>query len=166
MRKTNGTMGRAMLILAVTASLAACAMPGQREDDDIATMDSGSTPPAQVSPSAEVSFLPTLQISPELRIKDLPIPAGYLYRTDKSMILEYGQVQAGILLYEGSATAGDLVAFYRREMPKFDWNMMSMIEREDIRIMFEKAGKNCEVMIKSGTSLSKKTVISIYYAPK
>lgn len=163
--KKNLLFATSFLAALAALTVTACVAPGQREDENVTTMNDG-TPPSQAAPAPDVSFLPSLQVSPELRIKDLPIPAGYILRSDKSMILEYGQVQAGILLYEGSATAADLVAFYRREMPKFDWNMASMIEREDIRMLFEKTGRNCEIMIRPGTSLSKKTAIFIYYAPK
>ncbi|HBW47877.1 TPA: hypothetical protein DEF17_08125 [bacterium] len=111
-------------------------------------------------------YLPPLQTAPELRIKDLPVPAGYLYKADRSMLIEYGNVIAGIINYEGSVDAGELIGFYRREMPKYDWNLTSMIEREEVKMIFQKEGKICEIILKSVGGLSKKSAISIYYAPK
>ena len=140
----------------VLASLAAACLPGQQvEDDYTLSSGSGATP-----------YVESLQTAPELRIKDLPVPAGFTYRADRSMIIEYGQVQAGNIVYEGSSPAGELIAFFRREMPRFDWNLATMIEREDIKMFFEKQGKICELTIRPASGLVRRSVVSIYYAPK
>lgn len=111
-------------------------------------------------------YIPPLQTSPELRIKDLPVPAGFVYKPDKSMIIEYGEVIAGIIYYEGAVDAAELIGFYRREMPKYDWNLSSMIERNEVKMIFQKEGKICEIVLRAAAGLSKKSVISIYYAPR
>jgi hypothetical protein len=139
-------------LLAFGLLTSAC-MPGQRVEDDYT--GTSSTP-----------YIESLQTAPELRIKDLPIPAGYTYQPARSMIIEYGTVQAGIIAYEGTGPAGDLIAFFRREMPRFDWSLSTMIEREEIKMLFEKQGKICELTIRPSSGLSRRNVVSIYYAPK
>jgi hypothetical protein len=138
--------------------LATGCMPGRTVDDDSASTAASS--------GSEVNYLAQLQTAPELRIRDLPIPAGFLYKPDKSMIIEYGSVQAGILVYEGVAEPGELINYFRREMVKYDWTLVSMIEREDSKMMFQKSGRVCELTLRPSSGLSKKTLISIYYAPK
>lgn len=136
------------------ATLAACTMPGQEIDDSELYADSTG------------AHLPSLQTAAELRIRDLPVPGGYVYDPRHSMIIEYGSTQAGMIRYEGSAPVGDLIEFYRREMPKFDWTLSTMIEREEIRMFFQKTGMICEITIRPATTLSRKSIIQVYYAPK
>ena len=139
-------------VLAAAALVSAC-LPNQQVKDDYTL--SGLSP-----------YVESFQIAPELRIKDLPIPAGFTYRADRSMIIEYGAVQAGIIVYEGTGSAGDLIAFFRREMPRFDWNLLTMIERDDIKMFFEKPGKICEMTIRPASGLMRKSTVTIHYAPK
>lgn len=155
-RNVNRTMILAAAVL--TAMTAVGCMPGRTMDDESASTTS--------SGGGEVNYLAQLQTAPELRIRDLPIPAGFLYKPDKSMIIEYGAVQAGILVYEGVAEPGELIAYFRREMVKYDWTLVSMIEREDSKMMFQKSGRICELTLRPSPGISKKTLISIYYAPK
>lgn len=140
-------------VLAIGLLTSAC-LPGRRIEDDY-TEASVATP-----------YVESLQTSPELRIKDLPIPAGYVYQPARSMIIEFGAVKAGIIVYEGTGPVGDLVAFFRREMPRFDWNLASMIERDEVKMFFEKPGKICEVTIRPATGLARRNVIVIHYTPK
>jgi hypothetical protein len=156
---TRSTLSKMMLAVGVlTATTAVGCMPGRTMDDSSTSTTSSS--------GTEVNYLAQIQTAPELRIRDLPIPAGFLYKPDKSMIIEYGAVQAGILVYEGVAEPGELIGYYRREMVKYDWTLVSMIERDEIKMMFQKTGRICELTLKPSPGISKKTLISIYYAPK
>lgn len=149
-------MKMSMPVVLLTIALAGCTMPGQTMDESELYTES----------SSEVSHLPSLQTAPELRIRDLPVPSGYEYNPAHSMIIEYGTVQAGILRYEGSANPGELIGFYRREMPKFDWELSSMVERDEVRMYFQKAGMICEITISPASGLKRKSIIHVYYAPK
>ncbi len=148
---------RIMALAASAAMISACTL-GQTTDD--------SATAASPASSSEIQYLQPLQTAPELRIRDLPVPAGFLYKPDKSMIIEYGQVTAGILAYEGAIEAGEVIGFYRREMPKFEWTLSSMIEREESRLFFQKEGRICEITIRPGAGLGRRTGIFVYYAPK
>lgn len=155
LKSTRMTILTAVFLTA--ASSTAC-LPGKTMDDSSSSSATGI--------GAEVNYLAQIQTAPDLRIRDLPIPAGFLYKPDKSMIIEYGNVQAGIIIYEGTAEAGELVGYYRREMTKYDWTLVSMIERDDVRMMFNKTGRICEVTLRASSGLSRRTTISVYYAPK
>lgn len=117
------------------------------------------------SSDPSLSYVPEMQTAPELRIKDLPLPNGFNYKPEKSMILEYGNTVAGILLCEGPGDPAEVISFFRREMPKFDWTMSNMIERRETRMIFEKQGKTCELSVYP-SGLSKRTAVYVYYAPK
>jgi len=147
--------GYSSIILLSALIISGCAFMPSSEDSNNLSSDYSSQ-----------EYAAPLQTSPELRIKDLPIPAGFLYKPDKSMIIEYGNVIAGIINYEGTVDAAELIGFFRREMPKYDWNLTSMIEREDVKMIFQKEGRICEITLKPYSGLAKKTIISVYYAPK
>ena len=142
------------LAMMIMVSAIGCAMPGlQTRSSEETTFDSS------------MALLQELQVAPELRLKDLPVPAGYVYLPAKSMIVEYGSTQAGILYYEGPDDPADLIAFFRREMPKYGWRMESMIERDVARMLFDRPERTAELTIGSA-GLGRKASITIYYAPK
>lgn len=136
------------------ATLWGCAVPGSQVAD---AGDSGE---------ATKEYVHELQTSPELRIPDAPVPAGYAYKPEKSVILEYPGVLAGVLHYEGPDDVAELIAYYRREMPKYEWTLSSMLESDETLMVFDKAGRTCRVGLRSLPGLRSKSVATIYYAPK
>ncbi|MBL4889086.1 MAG: hypothetical protein JKX97_03565 [Candidatus Lindowbacteria bacterium] len=150
--KSNWKKRAVFFALPILVFSTACQLPGSKIDDG------GLDLP--------VDYVEELQVAPELRIRDLPIPAGYVYRAKESMILEYGSVQAGIIKYEGPDDVGSLIEFFRKEMPKYEWNMDNMIEMEDTTMIFNKSTRTCKISIRPSGGLSKKTIVSVYYAPK
>ncbi len=138
-------------ILAAVLASAACTAPQTQAD------------PA--SSGGDINYLQPLQTSPELRIRDLPVPAGFTYKADRSVILEYGPTLAATLLYEGSSSIGDVIAFYRREMEKFEWTTKAVFEREEVKMIFTKEGRYCAVTLRGSSGLGRRTTITIDYVP-
>lgn len=151
MKKNSST--KTLTVLAMAIGLSACTLPGQ-------TVQSGSMD------GEDVTYLRELQIAPELRIKDLPVPAGYRYDPKKSMIIEYSDVKAGIIVYNGPDDPNRLIDFFRREFPSYGWTLTSMIEREVTRMIFDKPDRTTELTITPGGGFGSKTEVTIYYAPK
>lgn len=123
------------------------------------TQDSSTTA------TADANYLQPLQTSPELRIRDLPVPVGFQYRPEKSMIVEYGATLAATLVYDGNSPIGDVIAFYRREMEKMEWTSKAIFEREDVKMIYTKEGRYCAVTLRTASGLSKRTTITIDYVP-
>ncbi|RMH54407.1 MAG: hypothetical protein D6679_13740 [Candidatus Hydrogenedentota bacterium] len=114
----------------------------------------------------EEGVVEELQPAAALRIPDLPVPAGFTYDAAKSMILEYGDVLAGTVYFQGPAEVGAVIEFFRKEMPNYDWQLVSMIEREKVRMVFDKPGKIAQVTISPRQGFAKGSGIFVYYAPK
>lgn len=141
----------AAFVVPFLASLVACSAPQTQSES---SADGG-----------DVNYLQPLQTSPELRIRDLPVPAGFVYKPDKSVIFEYGPTLAATLLYEGGSTVGDVIAFYRREMEKFEWTTKAVFEREEVKMIFTKEGRYVSVTIRGSSGLARRTSITIDYIP-
>lgn len=148
---TNLRSWTALAVLAAVTVSAACTAP-QTQTDPLAT-------------GGDVNYLQPLQTSPELRIRDLPVPAGFTYKADRSVILEYGPTLAATLLYEGSSPIGDVISFYRREMEKFEWTTKAVFEREEVKMIFTKEGRYCAVTLRGSSGLGRRTSITIDYVP-
>lgn len=140
----------ATLVIPVLAGLVACTAPQTQTD---------------TASGGDVNYLQPLQTSPELRIRDLPVPAGFVYKPDKSVIFEYGPTLAATMLYEGGSTVGDVIAFYRREMEKFEWTTKAVFEREEVKMIFTKEGRYVSVTIRGTAGLARRTSITIDYIP-
>ena len=52
---------------------------------------------------------------------DVPVPANFDYRPDKSWAYVTGSVRTTSIKYIGSARTEDLLEFYRKQMPQSGW---------------------------------------------
>lgn len=144
-------IARTGVILVTGLLFSACQTPqGQMKGDD----------------ADAAAYLRELQVAPELRIKDMPVPAGFEYVAKKSMIVEYGSTQAGNIEYVGSGDVSELIAFYKREMGNYDWKLVNLIEMESTTMLFDKPRRSAKVTIGPGSGLSRNSTLNIYYAPK
>ena len=105
----------------------------------------------------------SLEPSEVLRFSDVPFPSGFRIISDKSFILESGGVRAGILRYTGNANAEQVVAFYKKQMPIYNWALLNVLEFGDKMLNFEREKESCVVTIKSAGS---RVEIAISLAPK
>lgn len=151
MGSSFGRLGLLAVSAVAVIGLSSCTAPQTRTD--------------ATSGTAEVNYLQPLQTSPELRIRDLPVPAGFLYKAERSVVLEYGPTMAATLLYEGTAPIGDVIAFYRREMEKFEWVTKAVFEREEVKMIFTKEGRYVAVTLRGSSGLARRTSITIDYVP-
>ncbi len=51
------------------------------------------------------------------------------------------------MAYTGKDDPGDLVKFYRDNMPQHNWQLVSIFEHEEATLNFRKTGWNCTINV-------------------
>ncbi len=117
---------------------------------------------ATMSGGAQSEYL-ALEPSTMFRFEDIPHPAGFKLLTDKSFILESGDMRAGILNYTGKADPESVVMFYKSQMPIYNWALLNTLEYGEHMLNFERQNESCVVTVKSK---GRRINITISLAPK
>lgn len=106
-----------------------------------------------------------LQTATDLKFQDVPVPYDFRYDDAKSTVMEAGSFRSGVLVYHGSASPAELIAYYLQEMTKYDWRPIAKVEdRGRTTLSFEKPGLVSYVEITSG--LGRSATVKITYVPK
>ena len=105
----------------------------------------------------------SLQPSVKMKFSDIPSPAGFKIVSNESFVLESGEMRAGMLRYIGRAEAGDVVLFYKSQMPRHNWALLNVLEYGDRMLNFERENEGCVVTIRTK---GKRVEISVSLAPK
>ena len=95
------------------------------------------------------------------RFTDVPVPSKFKLDRRKSFIYEAGSFKAGIITYTGWSKLDALVDFYKKEMPDFEWKMISIFEHNDITLVYSKEGWNCTVNLSSANLGGSRITIKI-----
>ena len=140
------------MLLGTTILFCSCAnLSGQNApesgDADLRSMGSAT----DEDQSAEVSY----------RFTDVPVPSKFKLDRRKSFIYEAGSFKAGIITYTGWSKLDALVDFYKKEMPDFEWKMISIFEHNDITLVYSKEGWNCTVNLSSANLGGSRITIKI-----
>jgi hypothetical protein len=93
------------------------------------------------------------------RFDDIPIPPGMTLNRKESFIYETGAIKTGLLVYEGQGEMGKLVGFFKEQMPKFQWRLMSNFELHNIMLTFIKEGWSSNIYILPTESETKRIEI-------
>lgn len=84
----------------------------------------------------------------DLQFDDLPVPQGLVHDRDHSFAYLHGTTRVAILRYSGNVAAEDVADFYRRELPRYQWELeMILGERDSRKLKFKKALEVCEVSV-------------------
>ena len=117
-----------LVLCLASLSLWGC-MPG--------TYSAGPAPAAEPAPPPPPSY----------RFEDLPVPSSMNLVRAESYIFEGGGLRAAIMAYTGKDDPGDLVKFYRDNMPQHNWQLVSIFEHEEATLNFRKTGWNCTINV-------------------
>ena len=74
------------------------------------------------------------------RFEDIPLPPGMTLNRKESFLYETGATKAGLLIYEGKGEMGKLSTFFKEEMPKNEWRLVSNFEVHNVMLTFMKEG--------------------------
>jgi hypothetical protein len=93
------------------------------------------------------------------RFDDIPIPPGMTLNRKESFIYETGEIKTGLLVYEGNGEMEKLAGFFKEQMPKYRWRLMSNFELHNIMLSFIKEGWGSVIYILPTESETKRIEI-------
>ena len=74
------------------------------------------------------------------RFEDIPLPPGVTLNRKESFLYETRAIKAGLLIYEGKGEMEKLSNFFKQEMPKNEWRLVSNFELHNVMLTFIKEG--------------------------
>ena len=77
----------------------------------------------------------------------------------ESFIYETGAIKTGLLVYEGQGEMEKLAGFFKEQMPKYQWRLMSNFELHNIMLTFIKEGWSSVIYILPTESETKRIEI-------
>jgi hypothetical protein len=81
---------------------------------------------------------------------NIPLYPNFKYRPDDSFFFESGGVKAGVMVFEGKAQVGEVVNFYKREMPSHGWSMVSSYQYgKEALLDFSAPEKTCQISVQA-----------------
>jgi len=69
----------------------------------------------------------------DIQFADIPVPFGFILRRNNLFSFQGSSFRFGRFTYEGAWTLKKTVEFYKEEMPKFQWQLMTASHSFDIR---------------------------------
>ena len=100
-----------------------------------------------------------------LQFSNIPLPEGVELNRDKTFIYESGSgdVKVGRLSFSLWNRAGDVVEYFRNEMPGRGWQSIRIIEHDVTIMLYEMENEVCTVIVEPSMG---KTKIEIQIGPK
>ncbi|MFC1666253.1 hypothetical protein ACFL0P_00085 [Candidatus Omnitrophota bacterium] len=105
----------------------------------------------------------SLNVAAILRFNDVPVPFGFSVLENNSFAFQNDVTRVALLKYIGSKNPDLLVAFYKEQMPLYNWSPINIIEYERRILNYEKNSESCIVTIEPK---GRKNIITIAISPK
>ncbi len=105
----------------------------------------------------------SLDVASILRFDDVPVPLGFKTLESESFAFQNDVTRVALLKYAGSRTPDQVVAFFKEQMPMYNWNPINIIEYEKRILNYEKDSESCIVSVESRMRGS---IITIAVSPK
>ena len=97
------------------------------------------------------------------RFEDVPVPAGYVLNRPESFIFQNNKTRMGTMTYVGSGEMTSIIVFFKTNMPKYGWDLLTSVEFNKAVMSYEKDSESCIVTIdRMGM---RKVLISISLSP-
>jgi len=110
-----------------------------------------------------VRYEKQLSVAQTLRFEDVPVPDGFDIMRDRSFVFQDTSTRVGFLKYIGREDPNKIIAFYKTQMPLYNWNLLTVVEYGNISINFSKGNENCIITILPSSG---KSIIDIMLSPK
>ena len=85
------------------------------------------------------------------RFDDIPVPEGMEMNHDRSFVFESEQLQIAYLIYEGRLTPEETAQFFADALPRAGWDLLDVLQYDDITLRFNKPEKNLVVHVSPKT---------------
>jgi len=87
------------------------------------------------------------QIPTSYGFEDIPLPPGMTLSRRESFIYETKTAKAGLLVYEGKGEMEKLANFFKKQMPNYQWRLVSNFELHNVMLTFIKEGWSSVIYI-------------------
>jgi hypothetical protein len=74
------------------------------------------------------------------RFEDIPLPPGMTLNRKESFLYETRVTKAGLLIYEGKGEMEKLSTFFKQQMSRYQWRLVSNFELHNVMLTFIKEG--------------------------
>jgi hypothetical protein len=95
-----------------------------------------------LEPAAE----PGLDMSPNTRFSDIPLPADLRYN-DRTYVYQSPTLRIGRMVYTTRSDVNELVQFFRREFRKVGWQLETVVQADGAELAFRKGEEQLVVRI-------------------
>jgi hypothetical protein len=99
--------------------------------------------------------------STSYRFEDIPLPPGMTFNRRESFIYETKTTKAGLLVYEGKGEMEKLANFFKKQMPNYQWRLVSNFELHNVMLTFIKEGWSSIIYILSQQDEMKRIEIRV-----
>lgn len=82
-----------------------------------------------------------------LKFADIPVPVGFKLLPQNSYSFENSGLRVGVLRYQGKANPDHIVAFYKEQMPMYNWTLLNIVEFGDRLMNFDRENETCIINI-------------------
>ncbi len=76
------------------------------------------------------------------RFEDVPVPEAMKMEHKRSFVFQSEALEIGFLIYEGRLMPEEAAQFFVDTLPRAGWNLLDVIEYNDITIKFDQPEKN------------------------
>ncbi len=101
------------------------------------------------------------QVATSYRFEDIPLPPGMILNRKESFLYETQVIKTGFLVYEGKGEMEKLSTFFKQQMPKYQWRLVSNFEFQNVMLIFSKEGSNSVITILPQEGDSKRIEIRV-----
>jgi len=122
----------------------------------------GSNVPAASGAEAPILPEPGLQLAPDQRFSDVPLPVGLDEDMERTYVYESSTLQIGRMVYTTRHSINELADFFMREAPAADWSLQSLTQADGARLEFAKPGRRLVVSINNlGVPRGREVIIDL-----
>ncbi len=114
-----------IVLLAITFGASGCATPSRHSSDS----------PTMLEPQSIGKFT------------DLPVPMGFKPIPKESYSFESANMRVALLKYEGKSSPEKVVAFFKEQMPLYNWELLNAVEYGQRLLNFERDQESCIVTV-------------------
>ncbi len=105
---------------------------------------------------------PSQQQIANLTFEDLPVPTSMILDRENSFVYETSNYRTGVLYYTGNMSPIELSNFYKSQMSKYNWTLVSSIDyKSGSQLIFEKPGWIAVIRCEKGSFQNSRLIITI-----
>jgi len=147
------------LLCILGAVLAACqSVPWQKQGPPPVVEPVDPATP-YVAPDVAASGL---QLSPDQRFKDIPLPVGLREDMERTFVYQSSTLQVGRMVYTSRASVTDLTNFFIAQCPTAQWELKDVLEAGGKSLVYTKPGKRLVVLVQSlGFAKGRRVIITM-----